>query len=217
MHRDLKPANVLIAADGPRVLDFGISKDVDADRVTRTGAGIGTPGFTAPEQIALSSHAGPAADVFSLGCVLAYSAAGHHPFGGSDSRGVDYRVVYEQPTLDAVPEGLRGLVAACLEKRPARRPTVDEVLATLSPVDAESLLTPALLQDLAKRQQAAEQAMTAAPDPTLLPGLLLLPMPADYAPLLTSRSQVPAYNARHRRRNRRSGDRDWPRLLDFGP
>lgn len=81
VHRDLKPGNVLVAEDGPRVIDFGISRAVDATQVTRTGAVMGTPGFMAPEQIVSSREAGPAADVFSLGCVLVFAATGQGPFG----------------------------------------------------------------------------------------------------------------------------------------
>ena len=76
MHRDLKPSNVLLAADGPRVIDFGIARAVDGDRLTQTGVVVGTPGYIPPEQ-ASGEPAAAAGDVFALGAVLAYAATGH--------------------------------------------------------------------------------------------------------------------------------------------
>ena len=91
VHRDLKPSNVLLAADGPRVIDFGIAKAVDASLMTRTGFTVGTPGFMSPEQLT-GGQVGPASDVFSLGAVLAFAANGVGPFGHGNSRALDYRV-----------------------------------------------------------------------------------------------------------------------------
>jgi len=121
VHRDLKPANVLLAADGPHVIDFGISRAFEGTAVTAVGMVVGTPGYMSPEQ-AEGKQAGPASDVFSLGCVLAFAATGAAPFGGGSAAGVLYRVVSRQPDLTGVPERLREVISACLAKDPARRP-----------------------------------------------------------------------------------------------
>src|SRR5215472_8023037 len=89
VHRDLKPANVLLAADGPHVIDFGISRAFEGTSVTAAGMMVGTPGYMSPEQ-AEGAQAGPASDVFSLGCVLAYAATGTAPFGGGSAASVLY-------------------------------------------------------------------------------------------------------------------------------
>jgi Protein kinase domain len=129
IHRDLKPANVLLAADGPHVIDFGISRALNGTSLTVKGTVIGTPGFMSPEQ-ATGSQVGPASDVFSLGCVLAYAAAGFQPFGEGSAPAVLYRVVSGQPNLVTIPSGLRDIVAACLAKNPHDRPAL-AVLATM--------------------------------------------------------------------------------------
>jgi phosphate ABC transporter phosphate-binding protein len=131
VHRDLKPGNVLLADDGPRVIDFGIARAVTAAPLTTTGVVIGTPGYMAPEQLR-TGGTGPEGDVFALGSVLVFAATGHGPFDGESSYGVGYRVVHEDPDLTGVPGGLRPLVAGCLAKEPGGRPTVDELLAALS-------------------------------------------------------------------------------------
>ncbi|MDV5149087.1 PQQ-binding-like beta-propeller repeat protein [Streptomyces sp. SBC-4] len=165
VHRDLKPGNVLVAEDGPRVIDFGISRAVDATQVTRTGAVMGTPGFMAPEQIVSSREAGPAADVFSLGCVLAFAATGQGPFGAGGTAEILYRAVHHPPRLDGVPLPLGPLIAACLDKDPARRPPAASVLAALGAADPAALLTEGLRQDLARRAAHAAVLVTAPPVP----------------------------------------------------
>ncbi len=121
VHRDLKPANVLLAPDGPHVIDFGISRALDGTSVTAAGMVVGTPGYMSPEQ-AEGAAVGPASDVFSLGCVLAYAATGNAPFGKGSAASVLYRVVAGQPDLAGVPGRLRDVITACLAKDPARRP-----------------------------------------------------------------------------------------------
>jgi len=128
VHRDLKPANVLLATDGPRVIDFGISRAADGTALTAAGVVFGTPGYMSPEQ-AEGKAAGPASDVFALGCVIAYAASGAGPFGSGTAAAVLYRVVYGEPVLDAVPPELREVVSACLAKDPAARPAL-RTLAT---------------------------------------------------------------------------------------
>jgi serine/threonine protein kinase len=123
VHRDLKPANVLLAPDGPHVIDFGISRACDGTSVTATGAVVGTPGYMSPEQ-AEGTEAGLPSDVFSLGCVLAYAATGNAPFGTGSAASVLYRVVTAQPDLTRVTPRLREVITACLAKDPAQRPGV---------------------------------------------------------------------------------------------
>ncbi|WP_206322278.1 serine/threonine-protein kinase [Streptomyces sp. HNM0575] len=137
VHRDLKPSNVLLLDDGPRVIDFGISKaletldtSVGAD-LTRAGTVLGTPGFMSPEQ-ALGRPAGPPSDVFSLGSLLVHAATGAGPFGDGSSHALLFRVVYEAPELGEVPYGLRELAADCLRKSPEERPSADELIARLA-------------------------------------------------------------------------------------
>ncbi|MET9954331.1 protein kinase [Streptomyces sp. NPDC006339] len=122
IHRDLKPANIIVAEDGPRVIDFGIARALDGTAaLTRTGLQVGTPGYLAPEQLTDGAIT-PAVDMFALGVVLC-QAAGGSPFGDGTSAAWLYRVVHEAPDIAAVPAPLRELVAACLAKDPAGRPT----------------------------------------------------------------------------------------------
>jgi hypothetical protein len=138
IHRDLKPSNVLLALDGPRLIDFGIARALDASRaLTRSGFVVGSPGYMSPEQgeggEGEYGPVGPAADVFALGGVLAFAATGAGPFGDSVSAAVLlYRVIHEEPKLDAVADGeLRALIARCLAKSPAERPSPAEVREAL--------------------------------------------------------------------------------------
>jgi Protein kinase domain len=121
VHRDLKPANVLLAADGPHVIDFGISRAFDGTQLTAVGMVVGTPGYMSPEQ-AEGAPVGPASDVFSLGCVLAFAASGNAPFGGGSAASVLYRVVTGRPDLTSVPDKLREVISGCLAKDPKQRP-----------------------------------------------------------------------------------------------
>lgn len=131
VHRDLKPSNVLLALDGPKVIDFGIARAVDDSKLTTTGKVIGSPGFMCPEQVT-GDPIGPPADVFALGGVLVFAATGHGPFGVGEAVHMLWRVVYEEPQLDDVPERLRPLVAACLTKDAAARPTPEQLLTRLT-------------------------------------------------------------------------------------
>jgi eukaryotic-like serine/threonine-protein kinase len=122
VHRDLKPSNVLLAQDGPRVIDFGISVAAETSPLTRTGLMIGSPGYMSPEQIE-GREVGPSSDIFSLGAVLAFAATGEAPFGSGSAPTLAYRVVYREASLDRVPAEVRGLIQRCLAKDPAQRPT----------------------------------------------------------------------------------------------
>ncbi|WP_150130578.1 serine/threonine-protein kinase, partial [Streptomyces sp. 150FB] len=133
VHRDLKPSNVLLAADGPKVIDFGISRPTDSDLRTETGKLIGTPPFMAPEQFQRPREVGPAADVFAMGAVLVHAATGRGPFDSDSPYVVAYQVVHNEPDLAGVPEGLIPLIEHCLAKDPADRPTPDDLMAMLRP------------------------------------------------------------------------------------
>ncbi|MFF1922877.1 serine/threonine-protein kinase [Streptomyces sp. NPDC058221] len=134
VHRDLKPSNVMLTVDGTKVIDFGIARAMEASvesLLTSTGMIVGSPGFMAPEQLRGQS-AGPKSDVFTVGCVLTYAATGQLPFGqGADNQhAVMYRIVQEEPQLEAVENpALRALIARCLTKDVEQRPSVDELLA----------------------------------------------------------------------------------------
>jgi serine/threonine protein kinase len=128
VHRDLKPSNVLLAADGPRVIDFGIARAADATSLTDSGLTIGTPAFMSPEQAAGRTITG-ATDVFALGQVAAYAAVGAPAYGEGPSHAVLYRIVHEEPDLSALPAELRTLVIRCLAKDPDLRPSLAEVVS----------------------------------------------------------------------------------------
>ncbi|MFE5295130.1 PQQ-binding-like beta-propeller repeat protein [Streptomyces sp. NPDC056632] len=138
VHRDLKPSNVLLTDSGPKVIDFGISRPVDSDLRTETGKLIGSPPFMAPEQFQRPREVGPAADVFALGSVLVHAATGHGPFDSDSPYIVAYQVVHDEPDLTGVPDELAPLVARCLAKEPAERPTPAEIMAALLPPSYEA-------------------------------------------------------------------------------
>ncbi|MFK0236334.1 serine/threonine-protein kinase [Streptomyces vinaceus] len=131
VHRDLKPSNVLMAPDGVRVIDFGISRPADSDLRTETGKLIGTPPYMAPEQFQRPREVGSAADVFALGAVLVHAATGHGPFDSDSHYLVAYQVVHAEPDLSGLPEKLVPLVARCLAKEPADRPTAEELIGQM--------------------------------------------------------------------------------------
>jgi outer membrane protein assembly factor BamB len=136
VHRDLKPSNVLLAEDGPKVIDFGISRPKDSELRTETGKLIGTPPFMAPEQFRRPREVGPAADIFALGSVMVHAATGRGPFDSDSPYVVAYQVVHDEPDLAGVPEDLVPLVLRCLAKEPDDRPTPDELMRELRSVAA---------------------------------------------------------------------------------
>jgi Protein kinase domain/Septum formation len=131
IHRDLKPSNVLLAPDGPRIIDFGISSAAEATALTGTGLTIGSPGFMSPEQ-AQGLVVGPASDIFSLAGVLIFAARGEGPFGIGDTAALLYRVVHGTPNIDQIPAGIQTLIDRCLSRDPAQRPTAARFLAELT-------------------------------------------------------------------------------------
>ncbi|MGA5147003.1 protein kinase domain-containing protein [Streptomyces griseoincarnatus] len=142
VHRDVKPSNVLLTLDGPLLIDFGIARAVGGTSrtksgestasLTSTGVSIGSPGYMSPEQI-LGKGVTGAADVFSLGAVLAYAATGAPPFPGDSSAALLYRVVHEPPELDGLTGDLREVTEACLDKDPSARPSPAGITGRLAP------------------------------------------------------------------------------------
>ncbi|MFE9775568.1 ABC transporter substrate-binding protein [Streptomyces sp. NPDC005931] len=138
LHRDVKPGNILLARNGPRLIDFGIAHGVGVTALTAPEAVIGTPGYLSPEQ-ARAGDVGTPSDVFSLGCVLAYAATAQRPFGSGDPAAVLYRTVHETPDLTGLaplPPAARAVVARCLAKDPGQRPTAGELRNALVAVAA---------------------------------------------------------------------------------
>jgi serine/threonine protein kinase len=136
LHRDVKPSNVLVAPDGPRVIDFGVARAAERVQLTVTRGAAGTPAYMAPEQARDTAQASPASDVFSLGATLVYAASGHPPYRGETVMDVLVRLATEPPDLTGVPGELAGLVGACLERVPRDRPTNAGILAELGSFDA---------------------------------------------------------------------------------
>jgi hypothetical protein len=135
VHRDFKPANVLLGPDGPRVVDFGIARLVDAGTVT-IGV-IGTPSFMAPEQLA-GARPGSAVDIFAWAVTMVFAATGRSPFGSGAVQAVMWRIMSEEPELGGVPPSLLPVVRECLDKDPSRRPVARDILLRLVDPSAQS-------------------------------------------------------------------------------
>ncbi|MFI1653095.1 serine/threonine-protein kinase [Streptomyces avidinii] len=227
VHRDIKPANVLLGAERPFLIDFGIARTVRDPRHTRTGTVIGTPGFLAPEQ-ATCSVAGAAADVFSLAAVLVYAATGRSPFLAADEEldlpALLYRIVHDEPRLDGVHEALLPLVRECLAKDPEQRPSAADVAARLAGGQEDgwgAVVPPRLVAEAGRREAELRQLLTASrppahtpgthePTPTPTPTPTPVPEPAPHLPPYpadgtTPSSPAPSSNAKALLRSRGAG------------
>ncbi|WP_030410342.1 protein kinase domain-containing protein [Streptomyces sp. NRRL S-1448] len=161
VHRDVKPPNVVLTSRGPRLIDFGIARPEHGLTLTRTGQIPVTPGYGAPEQV-LGRRVGPAADVFSLGAVLAFAAGGRPAYTGAEVTAVLYEVVHGSPDLAAVPEGLRYLITPCFSKDPAARPLPTQVAeAAASPRQPERLWKSGRLGEEIRQREATARRLTA--------------------------------------------------------
>jgi outer membrane protein assembly factor BamB len=136
VHRDLKPSNVLLAAEGPRVIDFGIARAIDSTEFTRSGVVMGSPGYMSPEQ-ATAGLPGPRSDVFSLGSVLVFAATGRPPFHGSSAATLFYQLVHGEPDLTGLPEPLGRIVSACLAKTREHRPSPHRLCEMFAAIGAK--------------------------------------------------------------------------------
>jgi len=173
VHRDLKPSNVLLSPTGPKVIDFGIARAVDATALTRTGLRFGTPAWMAPEQ--LQDHpVTPAADVFAWGGLVAFAATGRPPFGSGAAEAVAYRIIHEAPQLGALPGPLRTLVEAALAKDPGGRPPARELLHRLDGATAPVEVTPV---EAASRTRAGGPGQPGARTAPTAPGTPARPLP----------------------------------------
>ncbi|APU17200.1 MULTISPECIES: serine/threonine-protein kinase [Actinoalloteichus] len=161
IHRDLTPANVLLTEDGPRVIDFGITRAADSTGgLTATGMLVGSPGFLSPEQVE-GDELTTASDVFALGATLCFAASGTGPFGTASSATLLYRVVHSEPELDSLPAEVRAIVEPCLAKNPADRPTPDDLLAQIGPVDSGDTWLPRSIVDLIAEQREQVRGLRA--------------------------------------------------------
>jgi WD40 repeat protein len=184
VHRDLKPSNVILAEDGPRIIDFGIARAAGASRITTTGYFFGTYSYMSPEQVR-GEVAGPASDVFSLGCTLAFAATAHAPFGDDSIVSVVHRISSEPPDLAGVADerGFRRLISECLAKSPDDRPTLAGILTRLTETDAGAVA--ALAVELATdHRPAAEPSPGDAEYPPDIAGLDSGPVDETSAALL---------------------------------
>jgi serine/threonine protein kinase len=150
VHRDLKPSNIIIASDGPRVIDFGIARALEMASLASPSVVLGTPSFMSPEQVLAREH-GPPGDVFALGSVLTFAATGRGAFGEGHPWAVLNNIVQAEPDLAEVPdETLRDVIAACLAKEPEDRPGLEELLTwLLDPTPAPQAWLPPAVRDLA--------------------------------------------------------------------
>ncbi|MFD9304403.1 protein kinase [Streptomyces sp. NPDC060048] len=202
VHRDLKPANVLLASDGPRVIDFGIARAADSTALTSTGVSVGTPAFMAPEQ-ASAGTVTAATDVFALGLIAAFAATGASVYGDGPSHAVLYRIVHEDPDLSGLSPQLRPVVTRCLSRDPADRPTVTEIIELCNEASAvplrqgEDWLPREVAGSITERLRLPAPAPTPPPQPPTAapaatptelsppPGAPSTPPPAAAAPAYT--------------------------------
>ncbi|MFB7895274.1 protein kinase [Streptomyces xiamenensis] len=179
VHRDFKPSNIMLTIDGPRVIDFGIARALEAhgEGLTRTGAAVGSPGFMSPEQCR-GELVTPASDIFCLGSVLTFAATGHTPFGDANSamHALMLRIVQDEKNLDGVPDGIRPLIEDCLAQFPGERPGLSALLERT--VDADEIgddepwLPGALIAKLGKHAVElldSEDPLVTPPRPAMSP------------------------------------------------
>jgi serine/threonine protein kinase len=199
VHRDLKPSNVLVAPDGPRVIDFGVARAAERIQLTVTRGAVGTPAYMAPEQARDSQHASLASDVYSLGATLLFAATGHGPYQGETVMDVLVNLATEPPDLAGLPPDLASLVMGCLDRSPRMRPTSAALLAGLGsfveasadPADAHSYLPDSAMALIGEYQRSPQPALRTGPEP------------ASEDPTSASRTGLPASftpPASHRRR-----------------
>ncbi len=225
VHRDLKPSNVLLASDGPRVIDFGISLGGEGGALTSTGLVMGSPGYMSPEQ-AQGRAVGPASDVYSLGAILTFAATGEGPFGSGSNMTLIHRLVSGQVRLDRVPPAVRPLIERCLAADPRQRPTASGLLAAMGAAEPAAGWLPDRMTSAFGRYEAPAAAPRVGAAPGYVPtvvsripeSIASAPAAASQAPTQalppqtmpsakvgprTSQPQAPANRSRRGRRGRR--------------
>lgn len=212
LHRDLKPGNVLLGADGPKVIDFGIAQAFDATQLTRTGVVVGSPGYISPEHVNGSRALVPASDVFCLGAVLAFAAAGRGPFDDSDMAAVIFRISRGEAELSGVPPRLREVIETCLRTEHAARPTPLQLVGLLLPAGRAPEAAPGafpwtdpvrgLLAAHAAGARAAAGVVAPLPAVPRTPLYAPTRVPDRGAPSVAPRSAVPAAGRGDGRRGR---------------
>ncbi|MCG0286713.1 WD40 repeat domain-containing serine/threonine protein kinase [Streptomyces sp. PSAA01] len=198
VHRDLKPSNIILAGNGPRVIDFGISRALDATH-TSTSV-VGTPGFMPPEQ-AMGLDVGPAGDVFALGAVLVFAATGRGPFGAGPVASILYRIVHEAPNLAGVPAPLSTLVAACLAKNPDQRLSVADILEQMEePSAAVGTWFPPAVTTMISEREREPYDQTDTPQATIAWGATFdAPRPPSPEATTTGTPNQPGHEGRSSR------------------
>ncbi|GAB3700905.1 serine/threonine-protein kinase [Nocardiopsis oceani] len=162
VHRDFTPANIMLAPDGPRVIDFGVARALEGS-TTLSSSLIGTPQYMAPEQIS-GEPATSAIDLFAWGSVITFAATGKAPFDGPHPAAILHRLVSEEPDLNGVPEALRPVVVRCLDKDPAKRPTAAELLSLLIAVSTLPAPEESGQEEPAPEEPVPEAVQAPAPD-----------------------------------------------------
>jgi hypothetical protein len=194
VHRDMKPSNVLLAADGPRVIDFGIAYAAEASSLTNTNVVVGSPGYLSPEQAEPNRVVGPPSDVFSLGAVLCYAATGHGPWGTGSTASLIYRVVYGEPDIADVPDEIRSLITRCMAKNPADRPTAAAIVAELCVPELACVPELTSVPELAGGRLAESGAGPASPPtPTTTLARIVRPSQPAAPPASGTRVLAPSY------------------------
>ncbi|MFG3525856.1 translation initiation factor IF-2 N-terminal domain-containing protein [Streptomyces sp. NPDC047917] len=155
IHRDLKPSNILVALDGPRVIDFGLAQAAASSRMTASHATLGTPAYMSPEQVQDSRRVTTASDVYSLGSILVYATTGHTPYPGESPWMIFRQLLDAAPDLSGLPDEIEGVVRSCMRPDPARRPSLGALLAELTqhlrPERLDTYSTSTLLPETAYR------------------------------------------------------------------
>lgn len=199
LHRRLTPSNVLLPETGPRLVYSGVPHAMDGATITDLDGSPLVLGYLTPEQV-LGQRVGPETDVFALGGVLAFAASGVPPFGSDEPLSVLYRIVNEDPALDAVPDSLRGLVKACLSKLPAQRPTLQTLTARATGVLRDARGAKGRTKDVrgaAPAPSAPAQLIPTQLTPAQLPSTQL--PSTQLAPVQLTSPPVPVAHRRRRR------------------